>query len=135
MQLTKRLIAAQSFRHWDRHILASLTIGVGVAPFQVLNVCSTPTLSAAAGGFMSFSGSIQTRITPDLFTTSWISLPFLPMTFPKNTNICHSLQGLKKTDWLLNREKSFLPTKFRGTSMTSSVNSRTLLANRTASWF
>lgn len=36
---------------------------------------------------------------------------------------------------LRTRRGRFLPTRFRGTSMTSSVNSRTLRANRTASWF
>lgn len=50
-----------------------------VALFHLL---LTSSVTAAGVGFLSFSGSMRTRTTPDLSTTSWISLPFLPMTFP-----------------------------------------------------
>lgn len=43
---------------------------------------SSAAAAAAADGFLSFSGSMRTRTTPDLSTTSWISLPFLPITLP-----------------------------------------------------
>lgn len=56
----------------------------------------TSSAAAAAEGFLSFSGSIRTRTTPDLSTTSWISFPFLPITFPKEVKtssvlICYNI--------------------------------------------
>ena len=51
----------------------------------LVSTCCCSRLTSCRGCLLSLSPSILTLTTPDLSTISWMTLPFLPITLPRDT--------------------------------------------------
>lgn len=75
--------------------------------------------SSSGDDFFSFSGSTLTRTTPDLSTTSWISFPLFPITFPGGRKQKISCLPIAATARTIHSSRRYLMSFFNVLNYTS----------------